>query len=311
MRFTSDLACPPSWRPTSTATMRTNARHLTVWDGTRPRTPRTWQSRVSLTVGGAEYVFATEQIATPTDWFFHEGRHVVVVHRRGRLRTMELEFEGGPSGRADPQVGDIWLIPADRRYCALAHGSTVEYCQMTLPPRFLEKADLEPTIRQRDPLTYRVIEQISTVAGREDAFARLSAEWLTETLLRHLTTRFATGSDSTPGLYRSFGAVDRAALIEYLDECPDPMIGLPQLAAHVGMTTREFTKAFAAAFHTTPHQLLLDRKIAKAKRLLIESTASIAEISAQLGFLNPDHLWAAFAQRVGTTPSGYRQSTAG
>lgn len=102
MRFTSDLACPPSWRPTSTATMRTNARHLTVWDGTRPRTPRTWQSRVSLTVGGAEYVFATEQIATPTDWFFHEGRHVVVVHRRGRLRTMELEFEGGPSGRSRP-----------------------------------------------------------------------------------------------------------------------------------------------------------------------------------------------------------------
>ncbi|SHW60084.1 Putative transcriptional regulator, AraC family [Mycobacteroides abscessus subsp. abscessus] len=81
-------------------------------------------------------MFATEQIATPTDWFFHEGRHVVVVHRRGRLRTMELEFEGGPSGRADPQVGDIWLIPADRRYCALAHGSTVEYCQMTLNPLF-------------------------------------------------------------------------------------------------------------------------------------------------------------------------------
>lgn len=77
--------------------MRTNTRQLTVWDGTRPRTPRTWQSRVSLAASGAEYVFATEQIATPTDWFFHEGRHVVVVHRRGRLRTMELEFEGGPS----------------------------------------------------------------------------------------------------------------------------------------------------------------------------------------------------------------------
>lgn len=149
------------------------------------------------------------------------------------------------------------------------------------------------------------------MAGREDAFARLAAEWLTETLLRHLTKRFVTGSDSTPGLYRDFGAVDRAALIEYLDECPDSMIGLSPLAAHVGMTTREFTKAFAAAFHTTPHQLLLDRKITKAKRLLVESTASIAEISVQLGFFNPDHLWAAFAQRVGTTPSGYRQSTVG
>lgn len=96
MRFTSDLARPPYRRPTATATMRTNTRQLTVWDGTRPRTPRTWQSRVSLAASGAEYVFATEQIATPTDWFFHEGRHVVVVHRRGRLRTMELEFEGGP-----------------------------------------------------------------------------------------------------------------------------------------------------------------------------------------------------------------------
>lgn len=65
------------------------------------------------------------------------------------------------------------------------------------------------------------------------------------------------------------------------------MIGLSPLAAHVGMTTREFTKAFAAAFHTTPHQLLLDRKITKAKRLLVESTASIAEISVQLRILQP------------------------
>ncbi|WP_371750664.1 helix-turn-helix transcriptional regulator [Mycobacteroides sp. LB1] len=307
MKSINDFSHSPSWWQNPNAAARVGTRQLTVWDGTRALTPRAFQSRESLTAVGAEYVFATERVVTPTDWFFLEPRHVIVVHRRGRLRTMELEFENGPSGRADPRVGDVWIIPANHRYSALAQGSTVEYCQLTLPSRFLEKVDLKPTIRQRDPLAHQIVEQIGAIAGRDDIFARLSIEWLTEILLQHLSSRLASGDGGTPFLYRDLDEIARAALIEYLDECPDSMIGLPQLAAYVDMTVREFTKAFAAAFHATPHQLLLDRRITRAKWLLMDSTDSITQISAQLGFFSPELFETAFVRRVGVTPSVYRQ----
>lgn len=307
MRLADDFARLPGHRLGLAGATRTGSRQLAIWDGTRPLTPRDFQSRTSLNAGGAEFVFATEQIATPTDWYLREPRHIIVVHRRGQLRTMEVEFENGLSGRADPQVGDVWIIPAHRRYSALAQGSTVGYCQLTLPPGFLGDVDLKPTIGQRDPLTHRITEQIGVAAGREDVFARLSTEWLTETLLRHLSNKLTQDNARTPGLYRDFGETVRAALIKYLDESPDSMIGLPELAEYVGMTVPEFTRAFAAAFHTAPHQLLLDRRITKAKRLLLHSAAPIAEISAQLGFYGTDHLETAFTRRVGIAPSAYRQ----
>ncbi|WP_324614700.1 helix-turn-helix transcriptional regulator [Mycobacteroides salmoniphilum] len=267
------------------------------------------QARTSVTCAGTEFVFATEQIPVPTDWFFYESHHVMVVHRHGRLRSMELEFENGPSGRTHPRVGDIWIIPANHRYSALAHGNTVKYCQLTLHPDALSTIDLKPAIRQRDPLTYQIVEQIGAVADREDVFARLATEWLTETMLLHLSNKLPGGPEYRPSLHRPLDETSRAGLIEYLDDSPDSMIGLPQLANQAGMAVREFTKAFVATFHTTPHQLLLHRRITRAKELLAHSARSITEISAALGFPGPEHFITAFEQRVGTTPANYRRGT--
>src|SRR5690348_10722083 len=99
---------------------------LPVWDGTRERSPRTMLSTITTSAQGIDFRFVSEQITTPTDWCFEEDHHVVVVHRGGRLRSMEIEFERGPSGPHAPRVGDVWVIPAEHRYAALAHGRVVQ-----------------------------------------------------------------------------------------------------------------------------------------------------------------------------------------
>ncbi len=78
---------------------------LPVWDGTRERSPRTMLSNVTTSAQGIEFRFVSEQITTPTDWCFEEAHHVVVVHRGGRLHSMEIEFDRGPSGPHIPRVG--------------------------------------------------------------------------------------------------------------------------------------------------------------------------------------------------------------
>lgn len=276
-----------------------------VWDGKRPRTPRTMLSNTGFTAGGVDFRFVSERIAAPTDWCFEEPHHVVVVHRGGRMQSMEIEFERGPSGRTVPQVGDVWVIPAGHRYAALAQGNTVHFCELRIPTALLGDRELMPRIRHRDPLVHQLIERMGSAVGRTDVFARLFTESLAETLRLHLTDQFAVlRATRSAGLSRAA----RSRLIEYLDDSLDSEITLTTLAELTDMTVADFTKAFTAAFNTTPYQFVLDRRIARAKTMLATTTVSITDISTAVGFSTPSHFATTFKNRVGVTPSDYRRN---
>ncbi|MEX3646609.1 helix-turn-helix transcriptional regulator [Mycolicibacterium porcinum] len=256
---------------------------------------------------GIDFRFVSEQIAAPTDWCFEEPHHVVVVHRSGQLQSMEIEFASGPSGRTIPQVGDVWVIPAEHRYAALAHGHTVQFCELTIPTAVLADRDLAPRIRHRDPLIHQLIERMNTVVDRDDVTARLLTETLTETLRLHLVDQFARGSAG--GRRRSgLDHQTRDKVIEYLEYSLDAEISVAGLADLADMTVAEFTAAFAAAFGATPYQFVLDRRIQRAKRLLITTTKPITEIGMAVGFSTPSHFATTFKSRIGMTPSSYRRN---
>jgi len=142
---------------------------MRVWQGERPRTPRTVLARRGLAAQGMNFSFVSERIATPTDWCFSEGHHVLVVHRDGRLKSMESEFSSGPTGRILPRVGDVWVIPADHRYAALATGDTVGFCEIAFPATALPSRQLTPRIGKLDPFLHRLTDRLAGLADRDDA----------------------------------------------------------------------------------------------------------------------------------------------
>ncbi|WP_280834717.1 helix-turn-helix transcriptional regulator [Mycolicibacterium frederiksbergense] len=251
--------------------------------------------------------FVSEQITAPTDWCFEEPHHVIVVHRSGQLKSLEVVFDRGPSGQAVPQVGDVWVIPAGHRYAALAFGDTVQFCELAVPTAALAERDLAPRIRCRDPLVHQVIERMSTVIDRTDVASRLLTESLAEALRLHLSDQFATTNPRDQRRPRLDQAVCDG-LLEYLEYNLDSEITLGNLAAHVDMTIAEFSVAFTETFHTTPYQFVLDRRIQRAKTLLTTSDLSITETSAAVGFSTPSHFTTTFKNRVGVTPSAYRRN---
>lgn len=279
-----------------------------VWDGTRPLTRRIIETRNRVTVDGAEFVYAAEQISKPTDWCIHEPHHVLVVHRSGQLNTLEVEIESGPSGRALPQVGDVWVIPASHQYAALAQGSAVQYCQIEIEPRMLPDVYLKPAVQQRDPLTHQLVEQIGTASRRQDIFSLLFVDWLAEALFLHLAHKLSGGSSHRPSPFREFNNATRLAILECLDAGPDADTRLQKLAALADMSVREFTRTFAMTFHTAPHQLLLSRRIVRAKQLLVSTSQSVTKIAVTLGFYDLEHFSGVFKRRVGLPPSGYRRA---
>ncbi|WP_235717162.1 helix-turn-helix transcriptional regulator [Mycolicibacterium goodii] len=280
---------------------------LPVWDGTRERSPRTMLSTITTSAQGIDFRFVSEQVTTPTDWCFEEDHHVVVVHRGGRLRSMEIEFERGPSGPHTPRVGDIWVIPAEHRYAALAQGRVVQFCELTIPTSTLADRDLTARTNHRDPLVHRLIERMSAVADRRDVTARLLIEALAETVRLHLVDQFGGGAVRR-SRRRRFDRLTRARLMEYLEYSFDTEISLAALAELADMTVSEFSATFTADFGSTPYQFVLDRRIHRAKELLATTTMSITDIGMAVGFSTPSHFATTFKNRVGMPPSIYRRN---
>ncbi|WP_162463841.1 MULTISPECIES: helix-turn-helix transcriptional regulator [unclassified Mycolicibacterium] len=250
------------------------------------------------------FAFVTESVEAPTDWQFSDPDHIFVVHRAGHLARMEVEFECGPSGPALPRIGDLWIIPAEQRYAALAHGRSVEFCEIRVPTSLFGDRDIAPTVQHHDPLLLHLLNRMQSVAGRKDALARLLCESLADAFRRHIAAGFLHSTGSHPIWDRS----SQVKVTEYLEDNLDSDISLSGLADHMGLTKDQLGRTFRTTFHTTPHQHLLDRRIHRAKQLLVNTTKSIAEISKNTGFSTPSHFTTTFRSRTGTTPSQYRHN---
>ncbi|MCV7228059.1 helix-turn-helix transcriptional regulator [Mycolicibacterium komossense] len=284
---------------------------MQVWDGQRERSDRAVVSARGVQLQGLDFRFVAETVTKPTDWCFQEPHHVFVIHRRGNLTSMEIDFQSGPSGRCLPRVGDVWVIPAEHRYAALAQGAMVSFCEIAVPTEVFGDRELIPRVGYADILLHRLVERLAGLIHQDGAAATLFRQSLAETVQLHIAEHYPAQPRPTRPANVEHDLDQRAQqiVIDYLHSELDSRIDLDELAATVDMTASRFLSAFAAAFGTTPHQYLIEQRIARAKALLSATAASITDISMSVGFSTPSHFATTFKQRVGVTPTVYRNNS--
>lgn len=97
-------------------------------------------------------------------------------------------------------------------------------------------------------------------------------------------------------------------VIEYLLQNMSSEIRLARLAELAGVSVDHFVRAFRGATGTTPHRYLLELRLNRARDLLGQGSAPVAQVAQECGFSGPAHFSAAFHARFGLTPSQYRRS---
>jgi AraC family transcriptional regulator len=283
---------------------------LSVWDGERTLTPRVVLARQDLAARGLRFRFDTEQVHAPTDWVcFDDSRHLIFVHRRGSLKSMETGLDWGPTGGGPPQVGDIWVVPAGEPCASLVQGGEpAAFCEIAIPVQAV--GGVAPMVRakKRDPLVHQLTEGLAKLVGRDDGISRLLRDSLAESLRLHIADSFTVTRPRHRAGREGLDAATRSALIEFVEDGLESEITLESLAELSRMPVGTFIKAFTAAFHTTPYQFLLDRRIDRAKSQLLTTSLTITEISTAVGFSTPSHFATVFKRRVGVSPSGYRRN---
>lgn len=98
----------------------------------------------------------------------------------------------------------------------------------------------------------------------------------------------------------------REPIQEYVKKHYGEEITLKSLAFITGYSTYYFTRLFKKYFGCTLTEYLLQFRIEQSKKLLISQTDSLGMIAEQCGFESANYFSRCFRQRVGVTPTKYR-----
>jgi transcriptional regulator GlxA family with amidase domain len=104
-------------------------------------------------------------------------------------------------------------------------------------------------------------------------------------------------------------AADRDPLRDlqaWIAEHPDMDHSVEKLAARVAMSPRHFARVFRAEVGATPAVYVEQARVEVARRLLETTSFNVDEVARATGFGTVETFRRAFARRVGTTPTEYR-----
>jgi AraC family transcriptional regulator len=94
---------------------------------------------------------------------------------------------------------------------------------------------------------------------------------------------------------------------DYLDANLDGDVSVTMLAEACGLSSTHFSRAFHRTTGASPHQWLLQRRIDKARRLLCDPDAPLADVALNCGFANQSHFTRVFTRLIGISPGQWRR----
>lgn len=165
---------------------------------------------------------------------------------------------------------------------------------LQMPAMGAEAAALDATMR----LAMR--EFGANLPGREfslGAFADLIASWFVRAV-RGVRTGVEPARDPRAGLVRRF--VER---VEARFQHHDP---LAVYAGALGVSVPHLSRSCRELLGHSAARVIQDRLMIEARRDLVYTAMSIAQISFRLGFTDPAYFSRFFAKRAGVSPSDYR-----
>ena len=97
--------------------------------------------------------------------------------------------------------------------------------------------------------------------------------------------------------------------IDYLNDHFRDYCRLEDVANAANLSAFHLIRVFKSETGKTPHEYLVDVRMAKAKQMLADRRFSIKEIAFQCGFKEPGSLSRVFQRRMGRSPRAYRKTS--
>lgn len=93
---------------------------------------------------------------------------------------------------------------------------------------------------------------------------------------------------------------------DYIDRHYGNPLTVEDLATLAGLSTFHFIRVFRSAVGCTPHRYLRQRRLDRARELLVTTSLNITEICDRIGFQSLGSFSSLFKNETGESPSDYR-----
>ncbi|MDS0790615.1 AraC family transcriptional regulator [Burkholderia pseudomultivorans] len=240
--------------------------------------------------------------------------HRIGVHVGGPVRA-DCVCDGERVSRIQAH-GDVDVIPAglpgrwtDSADCRILHIMLGD----AFVRRTFEHLELKPSQAQirrrlqvRDPRLQHIAWAIAAELEADDASDPLYAESLCTALVARLV-------DTAPAFRerrRSLAPKTAARVLDYVESNLDRRLTLAELAALVSISVPHFKVLFRETVGVPVHQYVVQRRVERAKTLLLEGRLSISQIALEAGFAHQSHMASWMNRLLGATPAEIARSGA-
>ncbi|HEX7823063.1 MAG TPA: AraC family transcriptional regulator [Sphingobium sp.] len=95
-------------------------------------------------------------------------------------------------------------------------------------------------------------------------------------------------------------------LIEFIEENLTEAITIREMADIADVSERHLIRVFEQSTGVTPHRYVVSRRIARARRMLLESDERITDVALSCGYRSIQHFSSAFREETTFSPSAFR-----
>lgn len=234
------------------------------------------------------------------------SHHTLSCYLAGGTGTFRRERPGA-KGAPDK----LCVLPAGHESSWVINGDIRLAHLYVSPERFAASAvallDREPRELQlrestflEDPQLAAQFRQLVTLDWNEPG-ERLLTSSLAHEMVDHV---LLTQVGQRQGLRLKGGLAPhlRRRLVEYIEQHLDQPLALGELAQLAALSEYHFARMFSTSFGLPPHRYVLQRRLRRARELLLHSGMPLGEIALACGFASASHFSNRFRQAFGAAP---------
>ncbi|WP_274423331.1 helix-turn-helix domain-containing protein [Chelativorans sp. YIM 93263] len=263
--------------------------------------------RASTCRGGAVY-----SVREPGSQEFLSESHFAAV-MLAPCRGIEAAIASDSMRRFDAPVGMIIVNPANvdsrTKWHAMRENAVVaigpESLQELAEQEF-DRTGLElqaPPFGTIDPTALRIAEMLKAELSGHEPTSEFYIDSLVTLFGIHLLRNYTNIQGSTSKVAGGLSLRAARRIDEFLHENFARKLAVADLAAICELSPGHFIQAFAKTFGISPHQYLLNLRLARAEKMLVETELTIAAIAYLTGFSSQSHLTSAMRKHKGLTPA--------
>ncbi|HEX5658382.1 MAG TPA: AraC family transcriptional regulator [Polyangiales bacterium] len=205
--------------------------------------------------------------------------------------------------------GDLDIVPAgevDGWYEDTASRSLMVSLSPALRTRAADELGVRAGLDKKNHFRDLQIALIAQALEAERTTGNLNgvlyAEGLGLALAVHLLGRYR-GDER---LQRGLSPLQRRRVAEYIEAHLDRDLRLTKLADLTQLRSTQFKALFRGSFGVPVHEYVVQRRVERAKQLLLAGELSISQVALEAGFAHPSHMARCMRRLLGVTPTGLR-----